>query len=203
MNAVIGLEKLSYEMFLNNLDEDVRAEWVDGEVLIMSPVSDKHQRIGLFLLSLLQWYLDTNPIGEIFYESYQMKTGPGLPGREPDLIFLANEHSDRNKHTFIDGPGDLVVEIVSLDSRKRDRADKYYEYEQGGVREYWLIDPLRNRAEFYILDDDGKYAVVPIDQQGKYISTVLPGLNIDPRWFWKEPLPSLRATLKEAGISLT
>jgi Uma2 family endonuclease len=194
--------KLSYETFLEQLDEDTRAEWVNGEVLIMSPVSNRHQRVGRFLLSIMSWYIELNPIGELFYESFQMKTGPDLPGREPDIIFLSNENSDRIRHSYIDGPGDLVVEIVSLDSRKRDRADKFYEYEQGGVREYWLIDPLRSRAEFYFLDVDGKYLSVPVDEHGFYASTVLPGLKIKPEWMWQEPLPSLMSALKASGIAV-
>jgi Uma2 family endonuclease len=195
-------ETLSYQAFLDQLDEDVRAEWVNGEVLFMSPVSDRHQQVGGFLVAFFKWYLDDNPIGKLFYESYQMKTGPDLPGREPDLIFLANEHMDRNRHTYIDGPGDIVVEIVSLESRQRDRAEKFYEYEQGGVREYWLIDPTCNRADFFVLDAEGKYAAATLDAEGFYASAALPGLRIKPMWFWQEPMPPLRATLKEAGIGL-
>src|SRR5258708_3054661 len=126
-----SIGQLAYEAFLGQVDEDTRAEWVDGEVVFMSPVSDRRQRIGRFLLAIVTWYLEANPIGEVFYESYQMKTGPDLPGREPDLVFLAHEHRERNRHNHIEGPGDLVVEVVSLDSRKRDRADKFSAYEHG------------------------------------------------------------------------
>ena len=80
-----------------------------------------------------------------------MKIGPDLPGREPDILFIAREHLDRFRDTYLDGPADLVVEIISRDSRARDRGDKFYEYEQGGVREYWLLDYLRRQAEFYQL----------------------------------------------------
>lgn len=55
--------------------------------------------------------------------------------------FVASEHLDRLKETYLDGPADLVVGIVSPDSVGRDRGEKFYEYAQGGVPEYWLIDP--------------------------------------------------------------
>jgi Uma2 family endonuclease len=192
--------KMSFEEFLEWADEDTHAEWVDGKVVLMSPVSDRHQDVGLFILFLMKSYLVINPIGRLFYESFQMKTGSKLPSREPDIIYLANEHANRNRHTYLEGPGDLVVEIISLESRSRDRGDKYYEYEQGGVSEYWLIDPLRGRAEFYRLDETGAYAAAPLDAYGYYLSTQLPGFKINPQWLWQDPLPDIRHILRDAGI---
>jgi Uma2 family endonuclease len=90
-----------------------------------------------------------------------------------------------------------VVEIVSPDSRGRDRGDKYYEYEQGGVREYWLIDPLRKQADFYQLGEDGLYRTVSADEAGVYRSRVMEGLWIKVDWLWQEPLPELLSVLKE------
>jgi Uma2 family endonuclease len=192
--------KMSFEEFLEWADEDTHAEWVDGKVLLMSPVSIRHQRVGGFIYSLFTRYLESHPIGELLYESFQMKTGPDLPSREPDIIFLANEHADRIRDTYLQGPGDLVVEIISMDSRSRDRGDKFYEYEQGGVSEYWLIDPLRGRTEFYYLDKTGAYASVPLDANGYYLSKQLPGLKLLPEWLWQDPLPLIPSILGDAGI---
>ena len=50
----------------------------------------------------------------------------------------------------MDGPADVVIEIISTGSRSTDRRTKFAEYEQLGVPEYWLIDPLRRQAEFYV-----------------------------------------------------
>ena len=62
--------------------------------------------------------------------------------REPDVLFLAKEHLGRLRDSHIEGPADLVVEIVSKESRGRDRGEKFYEYGEGGVPEYWLLDPI-------------------------------------------------------------
>lgn len=78
-------------------------------------------------------------------------------GREPDLLFVAQEHLDRLQETYLDGPANLVVEVVSPESLARDRGAKFVEYEAGGVPEYWLLDPLRRWAEFYCLGEDGRY----------------------------------------------
>ena len=93
-------------------------------------------------------------MGVVRFAPFQMKTGPNLPGREPDLLFIAQEHLDRLKGTYLEGPADLVVEIVSPDSGARDRGEKFYEYERGGVPEYWLLDYARRQAEFYQLGQD-------------------------------------------------
>jgi len=93
-----------------------------------------------------------------------------------------------------------VVEIISPDSRARDRGEKFYEYEQGGVREYWMIDPLRKPAEFYQRGEDGIYRLVPVGDDGIYRSAVLEGLWLKVEWLWQEPLPRLLSVLKEWGL---
>jgi putative restriction endonuclease len=124
--------KITYEAFLAWADEDTRAEWVDGEVVILSPSSDKHQNLAGFLSALLRYFVEAHQSGLVLFAPFQMKTGPDLPGREPDILFIAHEHLDRLKNVYLDGPADLVVEIISPDSRGRDRGEKFYEYEQGG-----------------------------------------------------------------------
>lgn len=191
--------KVTYDEFLASVDEDVRAEWVDGEVISMSPVTDRHQEIAKFLIVLLELYLGANPVGKLLQE-YTVKLGPNLPARVPDLIFLFNENAARNRGTYVDGPVDIAIEIVSLDSRGRDRGEKFYEYEQAGVREYWMIDPLRSQADFSLLGDDGKYGPASLTG-GIFQSIVLAGLRINPGWFWLYPLPKVTSVLKDAGIS--
>ncbi|HIE27934.1 TPA: Uma2 family endonuclease [Candidatus Poribacteria bacterium] len=182
-------KKMTYEEFLAWLDEDIHAEWVNGEVVFMSPISGEHQDVGGFLLALIWHFVEAHQLGVIRYDPFQMKTGPDLPGRAPDILFVANENLSRLKRTHLEGPADLVVEIISPDSRGRDRGDKFYEYEQGGVREYWLIDPLRKQAEFYRLGEDGIYRFVPIGDDGIFRSSVLEGLWLKVDWLWQTPLP--------------
>jgi Uma2 family endonuclease len=135
--------KMTYEEFLAWADEDTWAEWVNGEVIILSPASKRHQDLAFFLAALLRLFVEARQLGFVVTAPFQMKIGADLPGREPDILFISREHLDRFRDTYLDGPADLVVEIISRDSRARDRGDKFYEYEQGGVREYWLLDDLR------------------------------------------------------------
>jgi Uma2 family endonuclease len=126
-----------------------------------------------------------------------MKTGEDLPGREPDVMFVSTARLHQIKKNYLDGPADLAVEIVSPDSRVRDRKEKYLEYEHGGVLEYCLIDPMRKRADFYQRGEDGRYAAVTLGEDGIYRSAVLPGLWLKVEWLWQEPLPQLLYVLKE------
>ncbi|MEW6209961.1 MAG: Uma2 family endonuclease, partial [Acidobacteriota bacterium] len=100
----------------------------------------------------------------------------------------------------LDGPADLVIEVISPESRARDRGDKFYEYEQGGVREYWLIDPLRRQAEFYQLKEDGIYRPASADEEGIYHSRALDGLWIRVEWLWLDPMPMLMDVLRQWGL---
>jgi Uma2 family endonuclease len=87
--------------------------------------------------------------------------------------------------TFIDGPADLVVEVVSPESRTHDRVEKFREYQLAGVRDYWLIDPAAKTAEAYRLSVDGSYERVA-DASGRLTCIALPGFWMDAAWLWAE-----------------
>jgi len=177
--------RMTYEEFLAWADEDTLAEWVNGEVVMTSPASDRHQEIVLFLGQIIGLYVEQQGSGRILISPFQMKLERS--GREPDLLFVAREHLDRLKETYLDGPADLVVEIVSPESLGRDRGEKFYEYEQAGIPEYWLIDPQREQAEFYQLDERGRYRLIWPDAEGVYRSKVLEGFWLQVDWLWRPP----------------
>lgn len=141
---------MTYEEFLEWADEDTLAEWVEGKVVMARPTSMRHQDVVRFLTRVLSTYVEITQIGTVLVAPFQMKLSHS--GREPDLLFLAQAHLDRLKKTNLDGPADLVVEIISPESIGRDRGDKFYEYQAAAIPEYWLIDPDTQRAEIYQLD---------------------------------------------------
>lgn len=185
--------KMSYEEFLEWADEDTLAEWVNGEVIMSSPASLPHQRIVDFLVNIINMFVTSRDLGAVLSAPFQMKMEQG---REPDMLFIARAHLGRLKHTYLDGPADLVVEVMSPESIGRDRGEKFYEYERGGVPEYWLIDPLTQRAEFYQLRA-GRYALIPPGAQGCYHSGVLPNFWLQIEWLWQTPLPHALQVLGE------
>jgi Uma2 family endonuclease len=182
---------MSFEDFHDWLDEDKRAEWVDGVIIEMSPSNLGHQDILSFLHLWIGIFVDRFRLGRLYLPPTLMYLPTRPSGREPDLMFIANEHLDRLERTFVNGPADLAIEIVSPDSIVRDGRDKLAEYEQAGVREYWIVDELRDEARFYVLGENGKYALVAVGDDEIYTSTVLPGLRLRVSWLWQRPLPTL------------
>ncbi len=125
--------KLSYEEFLDWCDEDTLAEWVNGDIVMISPASSSHQAIADFLLIVLKVYVEQRELGRVISAPFQMKTNPALSGREPDLLFIAWENLGRLKNTYLDGPA------VATDGRyERQRADAHGVYRSQVVAGFWL-----------------------------------------------------------------
>lgn len=186
---------MTFEQFLAVVDEDDYAEWGDGTFILKGTESAAHQDLLGLLGCLLKWRTEDHDAGEVLCSPFLMK----LPqsARAPDLLFIAKENLLRLKDYYLDGPADLAIEIVSPESVLRDRGAKYAEYEAGGVREYWIIDAEAKRADFFVLDAEGRYQRASPDDGGRYESAVLPGFWVDVGWLWQSPLPSVRLVLKE------
>ncbi|WP_374689604.1 Uma2 family endonuclease [Promineifilum sp.] len=186
----------TFESFIEWVDEDTSAEWVEGEVYFMSPASTEHQDIVGFLAAVLRFFVERKRLGRVLIAPYRIK----LPGYapEPDIMFLAAEHVGRLHQTYLDGPADLIIEIVSPESVERDRIKKYNAYEAAGVGEFWLIDPAHQSAEFYQLKGS-RYELAGVTD-GIYESQQLPGFRLPVAWFWREPLPMLDEALQSLGL---
>jgi Uma2 family endonuclease len=187
--------RMTYEEFLAN-PSIAHAEWVDGEVVSMPSVSEIHQQLTLFLLRLLADFLDVRGgLGVVRYEPFQMRLPERPSGRAPDLMVILNANRGRIRETYLDGPADIVIEVVSPGSAGTDRGDKFYEYEAGGVPEYWLIDPVRQVAEFYVRDERNYFTAAAL-ADGVFASAVLPAFRLDPKWLWEQrPLAAVEAEL--------
>ncbi|GBC96409.1 hypothetical protein HRbin16_02212 [bacterium HR16] len=185
--APSGKVKITYEQFLEQIDEDTLAEWVDGEVVYLSPASLGHQLVSDWLLRYISAFLDKNAMGIVVSAPFQMRLLRSERGREPDLIFVANQNLHRLHDTYLEGGADLVVEITSPESLLRDRGEKYAEYELEGIPEYWIVDPDERRVDFFVLGADGRYERRHEDAEGVYHSEVLRGFKLPVRWLWERP----------------
>ena len=195
-SATVPQTRISFEDFLVKYDGQF-AEWIDGEVILTMSASDRHQDLESFLSAILRCYVEENDLGVIRTVPLAMKLSKQKRGREPDLFFVSNENLSRLKKNYLDGAADLVIEIISPESRGRDRGDKFYEYEKEGVKEYWLIDYERKQVEFYNLGKDGIYQLSRTDEDNVFHSKVLKNLELKVDWLWQEKLPSLLDVLKE------
>ena len=189
---------MTYEAFLRDPTVPEHSEWVDGEVIPMMSVSKRHAELKVYLMDVLLAFLRDHPLGRIYDEPFQMKPGPDLPGRSPDIMFVRAERLERVLDQFLDGPADLAIEIVSPGSEATDHGDKFFEYEKGGVAEYWILDPHREVADFYIRDATGVFRSANVPPNGAFTSVVIEGLVVHVDWFWEQP--PVKTILAQLGV---
>lgn len=190
--AISSRAYVTFEEYLERSSDTHVCEWVDGEIIEMPGASFEHQNIGGFLEKVLGFFVENNDLGIVLRSPFAMKLEEQRRGREPDIIFVGKRKMDRVLPTYLDGPCDIAVEIISPESIARDRADKFVEYEAAGINEYWLIDPDRKIAEFYGLTSEGRYRLLPTDD-GTFTSEVLPGFFLRLEWLWERNPSSINA----------
>lgn len=177
-----------YDDFLTRFDGQ-RVEWINGTVITMSPVSSTHNDVSVFLITLFSFYVKQTGGGRVFHDPMVMRPTPESPARSPDVqVVLPGGQAVISDHA-VNGPADLVVEIVSPESQRRDRVEKFSEYERGGVREYWIIDPIHREVLFYQRGADGLFTRIQPDEAGTYHSRALDRFHLNVAVLTTFPLP--------------
>jgi len=189
---------MTFEEFLDYGEEGQRFEWVEGEVFEMPSPSMMHQLLEVFLCAILSVYVEEKELGIVLPE-FTMRLPLRPSGRDPDIIFVSESQSHRLRKNYLDGAADLVIELISPGTERQDRGNKFMEYQQAGVQEYWLIDGMRRVAEFYQLDAEGYYQQILPDEKGVYHCTAITDLWLKVEWLWK-PYPSAISVYKEWGL---
>ena len=153
-----------------------RAELIDGKIYYMAPPSRKHQDIAGELFGTIREYIKSN-------------RGSCKPYIAPFAVFLNDDDKnyvepdisvicDTNKLTDsgCNGAPDWIIEIVSPGSRRMDYSIKLFKYRTAGVKEYWIVDPEKNRVLVYDLqcEDLTEYTF-----SDKVACCIYPGFSID------------------------
>lgn len=191
--------RVSEQEFWRAAGEGDRVEWVDGELIVLSPVSIRHVLIVGFLNTVLGIYARRHGQGVVLGPEFAIRFGAPPRIRVPDLLFVAAARREIITAHYVDGIPDLAVEVVSPDSLARDWREKYHEYAAAGLREYWVIDPMAEHMEAYTLDAQGRYRLLP-EEEGA-ITTPAFGVALRPAWLWQEPLPDPLEVLRSWGVS--
>ncbi len=169
-------------------DYEGHYEWIAGQVIQMSPVTEQHNELQLYLVNLLQFYFQLRPIGVFRYDPFVMRMAARQQNRQPDIQIILGENQANLTPAYMNGVADICVEIVSPGSVVTDRGIKFKEYQEVGVHEYWLIDPQRTDAQFYELNKEGVYVPQTL-QNDSYQTARLPGLRLHVPTLWHDPLP--------------
>lgn len=190
--AESGVRHISVEEYEEHYAHD-RYEWAGGVLIKMSPVSGTHDLLTGYLYKLLDAYLTLRPLGVIRRDPFMMRVDATNSRREPDLQVILKTNAGQLTETAMVGPADICIEVVSAESVARDYGEKFKEYEQGGVREYWIIDPLRKLPFFYRVGNENVYTLVALDDQGNYQTPLLPDFRLHVPTLWQSDLPDFFA----------
>lgn len=139
------------------LPEGERAELIDGQIYMLATPSTRHQRLSHFLLRKIDSYIESKKGKcEVFYAPFGvfLKNEKGEDDYlEPDIVVVCD--LDKLDEKGCHGAPDWVIEIVSPSSKKRDYLKKTAIYMEQGVREYWIVDPMREVTVVYKREEEG------------------------------------------------
>ena len=170
-------KRWTYEEYYR-LDDDQRYEIIDG-ALLMAPAPDTwHQNWVGDLFRRLDEHVRKHKLGKVLLSPVDVVLDE-TNTVQPDITYVATANSGIIQRRAIFGVPDLVVEIVSPTSVRRDRYDKKELYARFGVKEYWIGDPANIALEVLTLKS-GIYEIhCSAEEKGKITSIVFPGLEFD------------------------
>jgi Uma2 family endonuclease len=146
--------KLTYEDLTHLPADGKRHEIIDGEHYVTPSPATRHQAIARNLTGLLFSFLRGRHVGTIFHAPYDVVLSPH-DVVEPDLLFVSAARLAILTEANAQGAPDLVVEILSPGSRRRDEIVKRDLYERSGVTEYWIVDPEAETVKVFRRDAKG------------------------------------------------
>jgi Uma2 family endonuclease len=172
--------KLTYDDFVLFPDDGKRHEIIDGEHYVTPSPNLKHQKVSGNLYLLIGVWLEQHPIGQIFYAPFDVVFSC-YDVVEPDQLYVTTARAaEVLTSANVKGAPDLVIEIGSPSTRKRDETIKRHLYERSGVSEYWVIDPELDLVRVYRREAEGfGRAIEMSNDAGDILTTpLLPGLAV-------------------------
>ena len=179
LNDRLQTEAIARAKFRDEMSDDQKVEFVDGEIVMHSPARRQHIIAKNHLLALLGAYVRMNSLGEVLDE----KCLCAFPRNdyEPDIVFFSPaKASVFESETMLFPVPDLVIEILSNSTQARDRGVKFNDYEAHGVGEYWIIDAHAEIVEQYVIED-GCFQLLLKSGSGEIASRVVSGFRIPIR----------------------
>jgi len=180
-------EKKRRQQFYEWVTEDVKAEFINGQIVIHSPVRKRHWNASDFLSRVLSVYASIKKLGQVGTEKVMIALTRN--DYEPDIVFFSKEKADTFTDDQVLFPApDFIVEILSRKTASTDRGTKKDDYAAHGVREYWIVGPAKQRIEQYILAAAStEYFPAKVHQYGEIIESVaIPGFSIPVKAVFEE-----------------
>ena len=170
-------ERKKREKFYNDITDSEKAEFINGEIIIHSPVKKEHNDVTSALHQLIKIYVQKNKLGYVGIEKIMISLTRN--DYEPDICFFDKSKSDKfETGQSLFPPPDLVVEVLSKGTSKNDRGVKFEDYQAHSVLEYWIIDPIKKIIEQYRLNENGSYELVLKADNGTLECKAIKGFKI-------------------------
>jgi Uma2 family endonuclease len=174
--------------FYEEMTEAEKTEFINGEVVVHSPVKLIHNTTGFNLATLLRTFVKKHALGLVGYEKLLIVLSRN--DYEPDICFFAKARAQAFTPDQMKFPApDFAVEILSPSTEKNDRGIKLEDYALHGVGEYWIIDPDKETLEQYLLlPETNTYELAVKLNTGHITSPVIAGFTIPVRAIFDEQL---------------
>jgi Uma2 family endonuclease len=171
--------RLTYDDLVRLPEDGLRHEIIDGVHYVTPSPGSRHQRLIRRLLVAIDNHLETHPgTGEVFGAPLDTVFSQ-WDVVEPDVLLVAADQRHVLTAPNIQGAPALVVEILSPGTKARDLGIKRQLYDRGGVREYWIVDPVGNTMMVYRRAVDGSFAVVnELTVEAVLTTPLLPGFSL-------------------------
>lgn len=175
--------RLTAEEYFALPETNLPAQLLGGLHTMAPAPSTRHQRVVRRVFRVLDRYAETHPDAEVFVSPTDVRLGPDTVV-QPDLLLVWRGGAAKVFERAVEGPPDLVVEVLSPTSRHNDLVVKPALYAETGVREYWIVDPDRPAVAVYRRPAEGGEGWdLPLlfGPGQRFTSPVLPGLTIRAR----------------------
>jgi len=196
MSAPAKTGQITAEEFFRLVPDGQKADLLDGEIVMASPDTPHNDDLAYFVRFPLRGFSRARKLGGKVQTSRVAFVLSETRAPEPDVAYVSEARRHLIQSTRVAGAPDIAVEIVSPESVARDYEDKKRLYEEAGVREYWIVNPLEGRCDFYRLRD-GRYEELRPDPGGLFHSETLPGFWLKVDWLLADPLPDEYECLDE------
>jgi Uma2 family endonuclease len=191
----VRMPDVTEEMFDEMVDEDVKAELIDGVMIVHSPASLRHEAIAGFVSGLMGFFADAKELGTVIPAGNGIIHLATCRKFAPDGFLIRTPRVPIPLPKEFEGAPDLVVEVLSPSNRNYDLEDKRLAYQEAGVGEIWFVD--EEQQQVTVDRKQRRRYVEQIVTKGKVFSTVLTGFWIDVSWLWADPLPNKMTCLKK------
>jgi Uma2 family endonuclease len=172
--------RLTYEDYCLLPEDGKRREIIEGELFVTPSPLTPHQRAVMRLSVRLWQFVDGHKLGEVFVAPFDVVLSE-FDVVEPDLLYISKARVNVLTSKNVQRAPNLVVEVLSEGTEKRDRTIKLKLYGKFGVDEYWTIDPNGPSAEIYRRGEEGLVLVAKLSSTDALASPMFPGFSVPLR----------------------